>query len=487
MVKELSVDRVVNVTINLQPLAAARRNFGVLLIAGASSVIDQAERIRTYTDLDGVLADFGTLSPEYAAAVVFFGQSPRPKILRIGRWVKADAPAILRGAALTTEEADIGQWTGIDAGSLTITVGGVEQTVSNLDISASTTLEGIAAIIDAALGGVGAGLTYDGERFILSTAATGAAASLGWATGALAAQMKLTVDTGLAPVGGVGAETPLQAVADLADLASDWYGVTFADPDLTVDQHIAVAGYIQASAKARMYAVTITDTRVMDSTYVLDLASRLKALGYTRTTVAYSANPYAIISALGRAFTVNFNMNRSTITLKFKQLVGIVAEGLRETQALALAGKRCNVFAAYDNDTAIFQEGVMCGDAYFDEIHGLDWLANAIQVSAYNLLYQSKTKIPQTDSGVNQIITAIEGVLAQAVSNGLIAPGIWNADGFGQLERGDRLDKGWYIYAQRVDDQDQSEREQRKAPPIQIAAKLAGAIHSLDIAIDVNR
>ena len=154
---------------------------------------------------------------------------------------------------------------------------------------------------------------------------------------------------------------------------------------------------------------------------------------------------------------------------------------------MALAGKNCNVFVRYDNDTAILQEGVMAGGAFFDEIHGLDWLQNAAQNECYNLLYQSKTKIPQTDAGVNQIVTTLAKVLGEGVNNGLIAPGVWNADGFGQLERGDYLPDGWYIYAQPVDDQPQSEREQRKAPPIQAAVKLAGAIHFVDVQIDVNR
>ena len=78
MAKALSVDRVVKVTINLQPLAAGRRNFGVLLIVGASDVIDMEERIRAYTGIDGVAADFGVSTPEYKAAELFFSQSPRP-------------------------------------------------------------------------------------------------------------------------------------------------------------------------------------------------------------------------------------------------------------------------------------------------------------------------------------------------------------------------------------------------------------------------
>ena len=129
----------------------------------------------------------------------------------------------------------------------------------------------------------------------------------------------------------------------------------------------------------------------------------------------------------------------------------------------------------------------MSGDAWFDEIHGTDWLQNAVQTELWNLLYQSKTKVPQTNSGVHQLITCIENVLEQAVNNALVAPGTWNGDGFGQLERGDYLPKGYYVYSEPIELQAQSEREQRKAPPVQCAVKLAGAIHSVDVAINVNR
>ena len=83
MARALSVDRVVRVGTNLQPMAAARRNFGTLLIIGASGVIDMEERLRAYTGIDGVAADFGVSAPEYKAAELFFSQSPRPSQLRI--------------------------------------------------------------------------------------------------------------------------------------------------------------------------------------------------------------------------------------------------------------------------------------------------------------------------------------------------------------------------------------------------------------------
>ena len=42
-------------------------------------------------------------------------------------------------------------------------------------------------------------------------------------------------------------------------------------------------------------------------------------------------------------------------------------------------------------------------------------------------------------------------------------------------------------YSEPIELQAQSEREKRVAPPIQCAIKLAGAIHSVDVAINVNR
>ena len=453
------------------------------------------DRILHYAlEQDGVAADFGMDAPEYRAAELYFSQSPRPAQLCVGRWGKTPTPAILKGGILSDGEADASAWASVKDGSFAVSVGGVSKDITGLDFSGVTNMNGVAAVVSAALASAGASCAWDGQRFAMKTSTLGASAGIGYlaplsepAGTDISAMLRMTASTGLPPVAGTDGETAKEAVAALADKSGDWYGCVFADEGLAVEDHLDVAAFVEASAKARIYGVTVTDSRALDAGYAEDAASKLKELARKRTIVAYSRNPYAIVSALGRAFTVNFSANRSTITLKFKQLPGVVAEGLTETQAQALEAKRCNVFAAYDNDTAIFQEGVMSGPAYFDEIHGLDWLQNAIQSETWNLLYQSKAKIPQTDAGANQIITCIEAVLGEAVNNGLVAPGTWNADGFGLLERGDYLDKGYYVYTTPVAEQAQSEREQRKCPPIQIAAKLAGAIHFVDVQIDVNR
>jgi hypothetical protein len=491
MATGLSVDRVVRVSINLQPKGAARRNFGVLCIAGSSDVIDPLERIRYYTDINGIAQDFGVTAPEYKAAELFFSQTPRPYTLAIGRYVRTASPAYLKGGLVADADLDASNWNTITNGSFGLVINQVGVTVDGLDFSGQTNMNGVASVINALLTAEGAACLWEGDHFVIYTTTAGDGQEIGFATSTgggtnLSVKAALTADLALPLVPGMDAETPLACVAELADCEGDWYGLTFADV-LADDDHVAVSGFIEASAKSRIYLATITNSRVLSPTVSDDLASRFKALSRQRCFTQYSRNRYAVCSAVGRAFTVNFNANRSTITLKFKQEPGVVAEGLKETQAATLAKKNCNVFVYYDNDTAILQEGTMANGAFFDEIHGLDWLQNAVQNECYNLLYQSKTKIPQTDAGVNQIVTTIAKVFGEAINNGLIAPGVWNADGFGQLERGDYLPKGWYIYAQPVDEQPQSEREQRKAPPIQCAVKLAGAIHFVDIQIDVNR
>lgn len=490
MATGLSVDRVVKVAVNLQPLAAGRRNFGVLCIAGDSAVIDGLERLRSYTSIEGVADDFGTTDPEYLAALLYFSQSPKPSILYIARWVREDSPGLLYGGMATTT---METWTAITDGSMSLAIDGDAVALTSLDFHSATNMNGVASVINTALGSDG-DCTWDGTKFIITSGTAGADSSVGYATSGasgtnVSALAGLTATLAYDPVPGYDAETPVQCAETLADVSGEWYGLMFAASTMpTDDQSMAVAGFIEAASKARVFGYTVTDIRAKSAVYASDLFTRLKALSYDRSIGQYStSSPYAVASLLGRAFTVNFNANRSTITLKFKAEPGIVAETITETEATALAAKNANVFVNYDNDTAIVQEGKVASGAYFDEVHGLDWLQNAIQTECFNLLYQSKTKVPQTESGVGQIVSTIAKVCREAINNGLIAPGVWNADGFGQLAQGDYLPQGFYIYSQPIVDQAQSEREARKAPPIQVAAKLAGAVHFVDVAIDVNR
>lgn len=709
----LPVSNIVTATINLSPLAASVRSFGVLLIAGDSNVINGLERFRTYLTIDAVAADFGTSAPEYKAAALYFGQTPKPSTLMVGRWLRTASSGFNEGGILAPSEQVLSNFTGISSGGFTISIDGVVKNLTSLNFTGVTNLNGVASVINGALtGGV---CTWTGSEFIVTSSSSGAGSyaagsitfgsnpsygaqaagtitlsgqpsngdsvtikgtavtfvtgtpsgnqvqigvsssvtagnlqsflaasadsnlaaltynTIGLVTtctarvygtagnsytlaksganiavsgatlsggvaadtltvngtlitfvasapsgsqvlvGPTAAQtaanlqvflaassdsnidqatystsglvvsitfstlgtggnaftlsksssaltlsganlsggtvpsivgyatspgsgtdisglLKLTSALSQALVSGYNAETPVQCAAVMANKSAAWYGLMFqASVQPTDQQNLDVCGFIEALDLTRIFGVTIINTNVLSSIVTSDLASAMVAGGYKQSFNQYSQNPYAIASFFGRAFSVNFSAANATICLMFKQEPGVTAEDLDVNTALVLKNKRCNVFVDYINDTMIIQYGTMAGPAWFDEIHGLDWFQNAVQTACYNVLYLSQNKIPQTDAGVNQLTTAIGGVCDQAVNNGLAAPGVWNGPSFGSLTTGQFLKNGYYIFAQPISLQSQSDRDARISPPITIALKLAGAIQHLDVLISVNR
>lgn len=479
----LPVNRVVNVQIQMAPLAAALRNFGAMLIIGSSDVIDVAERIRTYSSVTEVANDFGTTAPEYQAAVAFFAQSPQPTSVQVGRWAKTATSGLYKGKILSTSSQEMENFTSIDAGAFDVTIDGTVVNVTGVDLSAQSNLNGVASQVTAALQEKGTCL-WNGQQFVIKSATTGETSTVATVTSTELSQA-MGLDDGTM-VTGAAAETMLDATNALLDI-NTWYGAFYAC-EYEKQDAIDCAALISASSPSHICAFTTVDTSELDGMQTSSLGYELSQLGNNRVIVVYSStNENAAMSVLGRMSTVNFQGSNTTITLKFKQCPGVEPEYLRTSQANALRSINVNVFAAYQNDTSILQEGVTSGGWFIDETHGLDWLQNQVETDLWNLLYTSNTKIGQDESGMTAILTTINSSLDAGVRNGLIAPGVWNGDEFGTLKKGDTLSTGYYVYIQPLAEQSQSDREARKAPPIQCAVKLKGAVHSIDVTITVNR
>ncbi|BDH44889.1 hypothetical protein TUM12370_09330 [Salmonella enterica subsp. enterica serovar Choleraesuis] len=493
MTQGLPVSGIVNVTVNMAPRATPARSFGTLLILGSSEGIDSHQRLETFSGMTELAKVFSVNAPEYQAASLYFQQSPQPRELMVGRWLKQGSAATLRGGALDDAAQMLANFTAIKDGALVITVDGSEKTISAIDFSAETNLSGVAGRVQDALDGTS--VYWDSEKacFVVQSVTIGASSGIGFGSAPaegtdISALLKLTQAAGATQVAGRDNESLVDCYNAISAMSSDWYGLVVADAELADEDVLAVAAAVEADGVTRCFGYTTGDAAVLDATHEDDMASKLQALNYKRTFTQYSSSSaYAAASMFGRAFSVNFSGNNTAITLKFKQEPGISAETLSLTQAKALQAKNCNVFVNYNNDTAIIQEGVMCNGDFFDERHGLDWLQNYVQTNLFNLLYTSTTKIPQTDAGVTRLLANVEQSMDQAVSNGLVAPGVWQGGEIGQLNSGDTLTKGYYVYASPLASQAQSEREARKAPLIQVACKLAGAVHYADVEINVVR
>ena len=489
----LSVNRLIAVTVNLSAVAVSVPNLNALLIAGPSAVIDTNQRIREYNSIAQVATDFGTSAPEYLAAVLYFGQAPKPATLYIGRWAKTATNGLLRGGALTAAEQALSNFTSVTSGGFQISVnGGAATNVTGLNFSAQTSLNGVASVITAAL--TGATCTWNGSQFVFQSSTTGASSSIGFLTdpgsgAAIQTLLKGTAATGATTVQGIIAETPAAAAAIFDATSTSWYALTFADPAAIANNlHLAVSAYIEAAENPHMYGATTQEAGAIDPASTTDLAYLTKAAGYLRTTVQYSSSsPYAVASLFGRILTTNFNANRSMITLMYKQEPGVTAETLTPTAASALQAKSANVFVNYANGSAIIQYGTVASGAYFDEVYGADALKIRIQTDVFNLLYTSPTKVPQTDAGNNQIRNVISAACSAFVENGFIGAGTWTLYGFGQLKTGEYMPSGFYVYMPPISSQSQADREARKAVPATVAVKLAGAVHTASVVVNVNR
>lgn len=490
----LSVNDVVSVQIQMAPIAAQQRNFGSLLIIGDSDIIDTFTRYRLYTSANAIATDFGTTSPEYLAAQLFFGQSPQPAQCYVGRWAASATHGRLTGVSLSATQQLMSNFTGVLNGGVNFTVDGNAKNLTGLNFSGQTNLNGVASVIQSAFAG-SATVTWNSTYgyFVIKSATTGTSSTVSFATTGsgtdISTLLGLTSSQGGFTVSGIQAETIGSCVSTFLSLTNAWYGLQIAAATPIQDSdYVAIAGQIEAASPSHIFGVTTQEAAALQSTSTTDLAALLQLGGYTRTFCQYSSsNPYASASIFGRAFSVNFNASNSTITLKFKQEPLVTGETLTETQATTLSAKNCNVFVAYNNSTFIIQQGTMANGYFFDEVHGTDWLQNQIQTDVYNLLYTSTTKIPQTDAGINQIATVVAQDCQMAVNNGLVAPGTWTGPAIGALVSGQFLTTGYYIYQPPIASQSVADRAARKAPPIQAAIKLAGAVHFANVLVNVNR
>lgn len=498
MPQTLPQSNYVSVAVNLTPSGAQAQSLNTLLILDDTNVIDPSERIRSYSTLAAVASDFGTSGNIYLSAAAYFAQSPQPSQVYVGRWVKAASAGGLRCATLSAAQQAIATWNTVTAGSFRVAVnGGAPTNIAGMNFSAAANLSAVAAIIQAAMTGVNVTWNAVFSRFEFISTTTGATSAVsflsatGTGTDISPMLMGLSTSSGAYIYAGMAAETAATAVALFdTNYGQQWYALVMPSiiAGVSTSDHLAVAAYIEGSANKHIYGVNTQEGGCLVASDTTNVGYQLKQLGYKKTMVQYSSSSlYAISSLLGRSITTNFAGNNTVIDLMYKNEPGVAAENLNTTQANALNGFNVNAFVAINNGTNIIQYGNMASGDPIDVITGTDWLAIAIQNALFNLLYTSATKVPQTEAGSNLLVNTVESVCSQAVTNGLLGAGVWTNSGFGLLNQNDFLPKGFYVYIAPLNTQSVADRAARKAPPIQVAAKLSGAFRSISVSVLVNR
>lgn len=469
------ISEYVNVSIALAPTPQGLAGFGSLLMlspeaASGTNPISKTERVRQYSSMSAVATDFPTGAIN-AAATAYYAQQPKPIYFLVGLIQDTPVSAKARSSGLP----NLATLQAVDAGGFSITIDGTDVDITGIDLSAITSVDQAAPIVQAALSAVKPGTTCVAEAgmFVIGSPTTGASSSITVASddvdGLAAAMLLLNATISQ----GSSGETVGEALSACEDASTSFYGVCLdAKYDDVEADILAASDWVQARTKT--FFNTTSDAAVLANGNETTVAGLIDAKENSRTLSVYApqAGTYAGASVAGRAFTVNFEGTNTTITLMYKKLPTIPVARLSSSQNAKLQEINCNVFLDVGGNS-FFAESKMAGGTFFDVIHGTDWLQNRIETDVFNLLYQSTTKVPYTDVGIGMIVQKVEQGLRQGVTNGLIAPG--------NTTDGEYLELGYKITYVPVSDVSSADKGNRIYRGITFVAVGAGAIHKVVI------
>ena len=379
----------------------------------------------------------------------------------------------------------------ISTGSLKITLDGTAYEITNMNFTAIKTVEDVVKVLNAQ------GLDCDIE--VVDTNKIQFTSRRYGATDSTIAFSAASSGTDIG--GGSYLDTTANATIVAGTNSS---GKTVAEAIAEIDQIAYVGGVLTTQfCENAVILANATALQALDHIYfevtqslknIAKLGASIKAATDTKTRpMAYSyagaeGAKCAIATYASIACSTNYSGSSTVLTMNLKELTGILPD-LNLNQTYYTQAKQ-NGVDIYGNT-----EGLSCvysfdNGAYTDEVTGELWFKKALETSGFNYLRKTNTKIPQTEAGMTGLKNAYESRCVQAVRNGLIAPGTWNDSiPFGNPEDFLRNieEKGYYIYSLPIAQQQQAEREQRIAPIVQIAIKLAGAFHSSNVIVNVQR
>ena len=448
-------------------------------------------RVRYYSSMQALTADVGANTPAYYAGAAFFARDQRPTTLAVGRIFETGTPAVLEGGVISS--ASISAFTAISDGSFDFTVDGTDYTVDNLDFTAITNLDDIITVIDTALtaDSIGVQIGENAGGIGMSTITTGDGAEISYLTASasgtdISGLLMLTQDTAVALTqgytpGDIASELSLISKASKCNGRGVFGWVLDAQYRDTADQKTAsdwaeaqTPAYISQCTNSALAYNTADDTNI--AYYAMNQ-------GYKNTSVIYHHNPgeYPEMSYIALALSVNYAMQDSTLTMKFKQLDGCSPSPLSETQVAALDSRNCNCYVLMGNTTTIVREGKQSADTWFtDSLVNLENYREELQVEVYNVFLRNP-KVPYTSAGQNKLISAAAKINRRYEYNGTFAAREVEAN----TETGYTVVPATTINPTPVYMATASERAARIAPPIAITAYEAGAFHKVSLLVSV--
>ena len=478
----------INVSLSALPQGLAEYNTNSIAIF-TNEPAGFLDKYKAYITPAPVATDFGTSSLTNQMANALFRPVPNFRTgggyLYIFPFDGVDATA---GSFITADLTDnLANFQSLSDGALSITIDGTTKLVTGLDFTGVQTIADVVKILN----NIGLDVIIQENagtiEFISKTAGD---------------TSSITINAvSEADVTDISDASYLDATDGNATIGTDASGTTLAEAVEEGLQQVYFGGVLttqivdDTTRLANATAIQALDCVYYDSMQSLSTISTtgaaIKAAGLGKArTLAYSIDngKEAIASYCSIAKSVNYKGSNTAITMNFKTLTGIVGDtGLNDTYLLNAKNNGVDIYGNTGGISVVYSND---NNGYTDDIENQLWLKKALEIAGFNYLRQTNTKIPQTESGMTGLKNAYAQVCEQAIRNGVIGAGAWNGSvPFGDSEDFVRniAERGYYIYSIPVALQDQTDREARKAPLIQIAMKFSGAFHFSDVIVTIQR
>lgn len=396
-------------------------------------------------------------------------------------------------AKFTSGEIALADLYNVTDGAMTLVMNGATVNLYGLNFAtygSSLTLNEVVQILTAAIGSNGL-VEVSGQSIVISTNQKGEGVTIGYASSAssitdLSAILALTQSTaasridGYTPGGLVSEVALIQTAARCAGRSVFAWTLDRQYRD-TQDQK-DFADWAEAQDQAYFSACT-NSVQAYNTADTTNIGFYAHNKGYIKTSVMYHNNPqvYPDVSYAALALSVNYALENSTLTMKFKQLTGIETVPLTETQLSSLKARRINTYVSMGNSSSVVREGVQSADSWFTDSHvNLSNYKEELQVEVFNVFMRNK-KVKYTSAGQDLLVSAAAKINNRYIRNGTFAD---REEETTDNETGYTTLPACTITPAPIYSATTSERANRVAPPIAIVAYEAGAFHS--VAIDVT-
>lgn len=403
------------------------------------------------------------------------------------------ATNVERPAELTSGEITLADLYNVTDGAMTLAMNGAMVNLYGLNFATygnNLTLNEVVQILTAAIGSNGL-VEVSGQSIVISTNQKGEGVTIGYASSAssitdLSAILALTQSTaasridGYTPGGLVSEVALIQTAARCAGRSVFAWTLDRQYRD-TQDQK-DFADWAEAQDQAYFSACT-NSVQAYNTADTTNIGFYAHNKGYIKTSVMYHNNPqvYPDVSYAALALSVNYALENSTLTMKFKQLTGIETVPLTETQLSSLKARRINTYVSMGNSSSVVREGVQSADSWFTDSHvNLSNYKEELQVEVFNVFMRNK-KVKYTSAGQDLLVSAAAKINNRYIRNGTFAD---REEETTDNETGYTTLPACTITPAPIYSATTSERANRVAPPIAIVAYEAGAFHS--VAIDVT-